>query len=143
MHLTPEEHTRFMAKIEQTNSCHIWKGPLDKDGYGTFFLRKLNRRAHRVAWFMLHGPIPEGMVVNHTCRNPSCVNPQHLNVVTTRENALKDSTSLPYLNSQKTHCKNGHPFDRAYGRQRYCSICEKAKRARLNRKWRAADNVGV
>ena len=140
MHMTDAELARFKSKtVENPAGCWLWQGPLDKDGYGSFFFRRRPRRAHRVGYFLRHGPIPSGMVVNHTCRNRHCVNPQHLQMVTVTENVMKDSTSLPYLNSQKTHCKKGHPFDRKYGNQRYCSICQAAKTKRLRAKWRAEE----
>lgn len=143
MHLKPEEQERFNTKWVKSGDCHLWQGPLDRDGYGSFYLRRLGRRAHRVAWFSIHGEVPEGMVVNHTCRKRNCVNPQHLQIITAIENSLKDSCSVGYINSQKTHCKFGHPFDLKYGRQRYCSICSREKSKRLKRKWRMEDTLRV
>lgn len=138
--MTDAELARFKSKIVEAKSgCWLWQGPLDRDGYGSFFFRRQPRRAHRVGYFLQNGPIAQGMVVNHTCRNRHCVNPQHLQLVTVSENVMKDSTSIPYLNSQKTHCKNGHPFDRKYGKQRYCSICQAAKAKRLRAKWKAEE----
>src|SRR5690348_9816375 len=92
--------------------CHNWNGPLDKDGYGTFFLMGKNRRAHRVSWLIHRGPIHNDLIVGHTCRNRRCVNPQHLKLVTAKENSLENSDSIPSINAQKTHCKQGHPFDK-------------------------------
>lgn len=143
MHLTPQELERFKAKITKKGGCWLWADSLDRDGYGTFFFRRLNRRAHRVAYFMAHGDVPGGTFINHTCRNRHCVNPQHLQAITPTESALKDSASLGYINSQKTACPKGHQYDRKYGKQRYCSICEGEKRKRLRAKWAAEDTLNV
>lgn len=132
-----------MSKVEKRNDCWLWQGQLDKDGYGTFYLRRVGRRAHRVGWYMLNGEIPEGMVVNHVCGHRNCVNPQHLDLLTPRENALKDSRSLGAINARKVHCPEGHEYDREYSGQRYCSICEAAKRRRLRIKWSAEDTLRV
>jgi len=69
-------------------------------------------RAHRVAWELLRGPIPAGMHLDHLCRNPSCVNPAHLQVVSQRVNNLR-GISPPAINARKTHCPAGHPYDAA------------------------------
>lgn len=143
MNLTTPEHERFMSKITKRNGCWLWEGPLDRDGYGMFYLRRRNRRAHRVGWFLLRGEIPRGMVVNHKCGHRHCVNPQHLEIVTTRQNSLKDSRAVGAVNARKTHCAKGHPYDRQYGGQRYCSTCDREKQRRLRAKWRAEDTLNV
>lgn len=149
--LTPPEVERFTTKFEvDTGSgCWMWTGPLDRDGYGMFYLRRKTRRAHRVAWFSAFGDLPKGMVVNHVCRQRACVNPQHLNVVTPSENALRDSRSRGYVNSQKTHCPRGHSYDGTFtNRQtgksyRTCSVCEREKKRRLRKKWVDQDPLNV
>lgn len=135
--VTQAEIDRFNSKWMQSGDCHLWQASKDRDGYGIFGFRRASRKAHRVALFLAGRLIPEGYVVNHTCGHRHCVNPQHLTVVSTSENALRDSRSLGYVNSQKTHCKAGHPYDRVYGGQRYCSVCEAEKSKRLRAKWRA------
>lgn len=141
--LTQCELNKFNNRWERVNDCHLWMNSLDKDGYGSFYFRKKSRRAHRVAYYGFFGEIPKGYVVNHICRNRHCVNPQHLQAVTVYDNNMKDSKSVGYINSQKTHCKKGHPFDKKYGKQRYCSICEREKSKRLQKKWREEDTLNV
>lgn len=145
------ERERSYLRVHQTPSgdCLLWSGQKDRDGYGICYFRRKNRRAHRVAWFSVHGDIPTGMVINHTCRNRACVNPQHLNLLSRSENSMRDSASLGYINSQKTVCKAGHQFDGSYieratgKRRRTCSVCERAKKARLRARWAAADTLNV
>jgi hypothetical protein len=144
MNMTPEEQARFMGKVAETpTGCWLWQGPLDRDGYGSFFFRRRNRRAHRVGYFLQHGPISAGLLINHTCRNRHCVNPQHLEAVDARTSALKDTSSPAYVNSQKTHCPRGHHYDRQYGKQRYCSVCQNEKAKRLRAKWKAEETEKI
>jgi hypothetical protein len=134
---TNDEIARFASKCVQSGDCVLWTGQKDRDGYGILSFRRASRKAHRVALWLAGRTIPNGHVVNHTCRNRACVNPQHLNTLSASENSKRDSNSVGYVNSQKTHCKQGHPYDRFYGGQRYCSICEAAKSKRLRSKWKA------
>lgn len=138
---TKAEKERFNSKWKKVGQCYLWQGPLDKDGYGSFFFRRRNRRAHRVAYYYNIGDIPQGFWVDHLCGNRNCVRSDHLRLVTPKQNALENSRSVAAINARKTHCKNGHEFDRKYGNQRYCSICHAAKSKRLRKKWKDEDQV--
>ena len=134
---TTTEMARFHSKTKPFGDCLLWTGKLDRYGYGILHFRRATRKAHRVAMWLANRQIPEGHVVNHTCRHRSCVNPAHLNTMTPSQNSQRDSAGAGYVNSQKTHCKFGHLLDRKWGRQRYCSQCHKAKQQRLKAKWKA------
>jgi hypothetical protein len=134
---TQAEINRFNSKWIKQGDCHVWTDHKDKDGYGILTFRRLTRKAHRVALFLAGRTIPDGFVVNHVCRNRACVNPQHLQAIPVEDSWRKDSKSVGYVNSQKTHCPKGHLYDRKYGGQRYCSFCEREKSKRLRAKWKA------
>jgi hypothetical protein len=69
---------RFLSKVNKTPTCWLWTAYLDNDGYGKFWIDGRNINAHRVAYELWKGQIPDGMVMRHACDEPSCVNPEHL-----------------------------------------------------------------
>lgn len=143
MNMTAEEIARFMGKTKKSGDCLLWSGPLDKDGYGSFYFRRANRRAQRVSWFMHHGDVEAEMVVSPFCGNRNCVNHQHLRVVSKSDHPMNGGSSICYVNSQKTHCPKGHTYDREYSGQRYCSICDAEKKRRLREKWALQDTLNI
>ncbi len=145
--------TRFWAKVNKTSDygCWLWTASKDSNGYG-FFSNPGGRtpkmvRAHRLAYEMKNGPIPVGLVIDHICRTPACVNSDHMEVVSPAENTLR-GIGPTAAQARRTHCPLGHIYDYAYpdGR-RGCRKCmnrktvewSKSHRDKMNeyqRKWR-------
>lgn len=103
---------RFWSKVKKTPRCWLWTGYRDPRGYGKFSADGVMGNAHRFAYEHFVGPIPTGLHVDHLCRNPSCVRPDHLEPVTPRENAMR-GVSFSAVNAQKTQCPRGHPLSGA------------------------------
>lgn len=106
----PTTDDRFWAKVKVAE-CWEWTGAKHPLGYGNFNAARRYVSAHRYAWETLVGPIADGLVLDHLCRNPSCVNPSHLQPVSQRENILRGES--PYARKARSEkCKRGHAFDR-------------------------------
>lgn len=135
--LTQADAKRFWetAHITRRDECWEWQGARMGVGYGRFYADNGRPHvAHRVAYQFAYRPVPDGLVVDHLCRNVRCVNPWHLEAVTHGENTRR-GTSQSALNAKKTHCKHGHEFTPenthvdTLGR-RVCRTCANANRRR-------------
>ena len=103
---------RFVAKmVESPTGCWLWTASKDGNGYGLFSGRPggASIRAHIWSYEYHVGPVPDGLQLDHLCRKRACVNPEHLDPVTSRVNSLRGDTVYA-ANAAKTHCKRGHEF---------------------------------
>lgn len=85
---SPKDIIRFLGKVRVNpiNGCWRWRGYQDKKGYGQFRVGGKTQWAHRIAFVMFRGVVEEGMVVDHICGHPWCVNPDHLRLATVADN---------------------------------------------------------
>ncbi|WP_155054526.1 HNH endonuclease signature motif containing protein [Streptomyces blattellae] len=126
---------RFWPKVTGGDfaTCWEWSAARNERGYGRFSVGGRQGRmveAHRVAYELMVGEIPTGLELDHTCRNPSCVNPWHLDPVPHRVNSQRSTAGRVNAARQRavTHCPAGHPYDdentayRKDGRRR-CKAC--------------------
>ena len=125
---------------EPNSGCWLWTSSLDRHGYGQINIKGTSKRAHRIVYERLVGPIPAGLVLDHTCRVRSCVNPDHLEPITVSEN-LRRGISPSAHAARQTHCIHGHEFSaentRLYthikgGTIRICRSCERTRQQRDN-----------
>ena len=134
---------RFERKYipEPNSGCWLWLGSQcnPRYGYGSFSLNRRNETAHRASWMLLRGPIPAGMEIDHKCKNPYCVNPDHLRVATPAENAAT-------RNLIKQMCRKGiHRLDGdnvqlfRSGTVRVCRACRSASRLRYQTRVRRTE----
>lgn len=110
-------------------SCLRWIGSHNGNGYGVISTKgNPERLAHRLVWTFLNGPIPDGQYIDHLCRNRGCVNVDHMELVTFRENVLR-GIGPTAINARKTHCIYGHEFTKentmpvTHNKGRKCRTC--------------------
>lgn len=113
--------------VNPITGCWEWTGAKNDQGYGMLCEQRGSRqlRAHRVVYEAVKGPIPEGLELDHLCRNRQCVNPTHLEAVTHQVNAQRGNAGRNW--AAKTHCPSGHPYDEdnthRYKGRRFCKAC--------------------
>jgi hypothetical protein len=154
---TAEE--RFWPKVDKTDTCWLWTARKTRQGYGEFAVgiapdgTKLRMYAHRWAYEQHVGPMPEGLELDHLCKQRACVRPDHLEAVTHAENVRRgDAPAVAGAHERaKTHCPKGHPYSGdnliiARNGGRLCRTCRRASSLRWyyqQRKKRANGDPGA
>ena len=133
------EIARFWKQVQKTDTCWNWTGCFCGAGYGQAYLDRKQHRAHRISYQICKGEIPKGLVIDHLCRNKKCVNPEHLEAVTQKENTRR---GVNVGRGARKHCSKGHLYvEGSYyktdnGKSRWCKICShlQSKNNRLKTK---------
>jgi hypothetical protein len=123
---------RMLSKTEDIAGCMRWTGWIDKTtGYGRYTVAKKKFYVHRWFYTFYKGPIPEGALIDHLCRNRWCVNPDHLEAVTDRTNIVRGTANQKRRESRKPECIRGHPREgnrNAFNQCRPCNQIRKKNR---------------
>lgn len=131
------------AEIKGIDDCWIWKRGLSIGGYpryrkGHFYY------AHVYAYTLIKGAIPDGLELDHTCRNRSCINPWHLEAVTHQTNMLRGNTFVS-IQAKQTSCKNGHSLELSYkhNNRRLCRFCRAQASKRHRERVKSGQQTGL
>lgn len=123
---------RFWARVvvDEATDCWLYNGRADVRGH----IGNGRGYAYHEAYRAVRGPIPDGLTIDHLCRRPGCVNPDHLEPVTHRENIMRSPIQVAAINARKTHCKRGHEYtpENTYvapggRRHRSCRACRRVE----------------
>lgn len=125
----------FAAKTRPATDCVVWIGAQNSKGYGCFAIDRVSHLAHRLAWEAVNGPIPDGMTLDHLCRVRSCVNVDHLEVVSNAENVRRAKALAVGDTCSRGHliAKDSDIYRRTRGGQE-CRTCRREASARDRQK---------
>lgn len=131
---TPEFERRFWTKVARGDAveCWPWEGATDSGGYGKIWTPRPGRRiisAHRASWVMAHeAAVPDGLVIDHLCRNPRCVNPGHLEAVPLSVNTIRDKPNVCPRGHLLEGLRRQRDLDGSRRMVRYCKVCDKGRK---------------
>lgn len=121
---------RFWQRVEKTDGCWLWRGGL-RNGYGVLSIDGRKEYAHRISFAIHRGSVPTGLDLDHLCRTPKCVNPDHLEAVTHAENIRRGNS--PYARARRQRlatgkCINGHDATEWDVERGWCRACRRIYR---------------
>ena len=148
--MSAEERFNKYVLITDWESCWLWIGFICR-GYGVISVNNHPTQAHRFSYSIAYGPVPNGKILHHICRNPQCVNPRHL-VAISKPN---HSDSAPAQQSMKTHCPHGHEYTKGntylyttvrnfkLTTQRLCKECNRTEVKNRTKRGKTNDRTSI
>lgn len=132
---------RLEGRIDKTADCWLWTGRKTGAGYGRIEIDHRSHYVHRVMYELWKGAIPAGLQIDHLCRIPACVNPDHLEAVTQAEN-MRRGVSPIAQQARQTECVRGHPLSGenlniTNAGHRQCKACVKVRSLRRRKDYAA------
>lgn len=111
----PRERLARKSVRDESTGCLMWTGRLTSCGYGSVTIMQAGYpvatfSAHKVSYELARGRVPDGLVLDHLCRNRACIEPSHMEPVSQRENIMRSPIAQGALNAAKTHCAQGHEY---------------------------------
>lgn len=154
-HIKNDDEKRFWSFVNKTEKCWEWIGYKDIRGYGQVSFKGQIVTAHRMAWQLLVGKLPDykktKMTIDHLCKNTSCVNPSHMEIVSSRENTFR-SNNICMQNKAKKYCVNGHKLSgrnlattkasSKRGISRVCKECAAIRNKKYHKKIKSLGLIG-
>jgi hypothetical protein len=138
----PRKRILSGALVDAETGCWVWQRQISTSGYGMTSYQGKYMGAHRAVYLLEKGEIPEGLELDHLCRNRACINPEHLEPVTRRENLLRGETRTA-RRARQTHCKRGHEFTPENtiidGGTRRCRACKNERDRNYARRCQLCD----
>lgn len=132
---------RFWAKVQKCpTGCWEWQGAHGPAGHGRFYYNGRTQPAHQYSYEFHKGPVPQGLELDHLCRNPRCVNPEHLEAVSHKENMHRAPKVVAMMAA--TQCPKGHPYNllNTYFHPNGGRVCRECRNERKNARY--AEKVG-
>jgi hypothetical protein len=136
-------------ELKPDTGCWMWQGADNGKGYGQIWMNGRMRRVHRIAYLLTFGPLPADKQIDHLCRERACLNPEHMQVVSNRENVARGN-GPGALAARTNRCKNGHEFtpentyhythsqSKGGGPGRRCNTCHAATNRAYKQRQKAA-----
>lgn len=136
----------ILARTKSIGECLVYTGGINSHGYPVIVFRRKPTKGSRLVYTLVHGKIPTGKMICHTCDNRACLNPMHLYAGSAKDNMRDCMERGRHGTASVTHCKNGHEYTkentcRDRNGRRFCRTCRNVKQAQYYKTWKRKKNA--